>query len=127
MAKAAKSPAKSKTNPKSEASSKPAKAKRSSKSQGMVAQAGSTLDTMAAGAVVGAVKAAARAIDENEVKALKGRGKRATSTADVLGEMGPDAALGAVVGAAGTVLPVEEKAEEKAPARGGSKSRAKKS
>jgi hypothetical protein len=99
---------------KSNSSAHGAKAKkRPAKSEGVVAKAGAVLDTMAAGAVVGAVKAAARAIDENQVQALKGRGKNSPSTSAVLGDLAPDAAMGAVVGAAQSVLPVEEKPKGK--------------
>jgi hypothetical protein len=68
---------------------------------------------MAAGAVVGAVKAAAHAVDEGQVQSLKGRGKKSASTTAVLGELAPDAAMGAVVGAAQAVLPVEEEPKGK--------------
>lgn len=87
--------------------------KRSPKTQGVVAKAGAVLDTMAAGAVVGAVKAAAQAIDENQVQALKGSGTKSPSTGEVLSELAPGAAMGAVMGAAQTVLPVEEKPKSK--------------
>jgi len=60
-------------------------------------KAGRVLDTMAAGAVVGAVKAAAQALSEKK--------KAPRSTGKVLGEMAPDAAVGAVVGAAQAVMP----------------------
>jgi len=96
--------------------------KRPTKSQGVAAKAGAVIDTMAAGAVVGAVKAAAQAIDENQVQALKGTGKTSPSTSAVLGDLAPDAAMGALVGAAQTVLPVEEKPEPKAA--GGTKKKA---
>ena len=87
--------------------------KRAAGSQGAVAKAGAVLDTMAAGAVVGAVKAAAHAIDEDRVQSLKGRGKKSASTSAVLEDLAPDAAMGAVVGAAQSVLPVEEKPQGK--------------
>lgn len=96
--------------------------KRPAKAQGVAAKAGAALDTMAAGAVVGAVKAAAHAIDENQVQALKGSGKKSPSTSAVLADLAPDAAMGALVGAAQTVLPVEEKPEAKAG--GGTKPKA---
>lgn len=98
-AKSAKSPKRATKSPKT-----------TRKDEGVVAKAGTVLDTMAAGAVVGAVKAAAASIDEDKVMALKGGRKKAATTADVLGELAPDAAMGAVVGAARTVLPVEEEA-----------------
>ena len=88
--------------------------KRPARSEGVVAKAGAALDTMAAGAVVGAVKAAARALDdENKAKALKGRKSKSSSTSAVLGELAPDAALGAVAGAAQTMLPEEPEAAPK--------------
>jgi hypothetical protein len=80
---------------------------------------------MAAGAVVGAVKAAAQAIDENQVRSLKGRGRKPASTSAVLGDLAPDAAMGAVVGAAQSVLPVEEEPKDKVLGKGGSKAAAK--
>jgi hypothetical protein len=99
-------------------------AKATRKDEGVVAKAGAALDTMAAGAVVGAVKAAAAAIDEDKVMSLKGGGKKAASTADVLGELAPDAAMGAVAGAMRTVLPAEEEEEEEKPkAKGAKKSK----
>jgi hypothetical protein len=85
------------------------------KSEGAVAKAGAVIDTMGAGAVVGAVMAAALAIDQNQVKALNGGGKKPPTTAGVLGDLAPDAAMGAVVGAAQTVLPVEEKPKQQSP------------
>jgi hypothetical protein len=104
---------------KGDASKNGTKAKKHSpKTQGVAAKAGAVLDTMAAGAVVGAVKAAAHAIDENEVQALKGSGKKSPSTSAVLGDLAPDAAMGALVGAAQSVLPpVEEKPEGKVAAK----------
>ena len=66
---------------------------------------------MAAGAVVGAVKAAAQSIPEEGVQTLKG--KSTPTTGEVLGEMAPDAAVGAVVGAARAVMP-----EGSAPGKG---------
>jgi len=99
--------------------------KQSPKTQGVAAKAGAVLDTMAAGAVVGAVKAAAHAIDENQVQALKGSGKKSPSTSAVLGDLAPGAAMGALVGAAQSVLPVEEKSEGKAAGKPKSKAAAK--
>lgn len=66
-----------------------------------VDKAGRVLDEMAAGAVVGAVKAAAQAVAEKK--------KAPRSTGKVLGEMAPDAAVGAVVGAAQAVMPDDAK------------------
>jgi len=60
---------------------------------------------MAAGAVVGAVKAAAQSITEKEAKTLKTKRTSSPSTSEVLNEMAPDAAIGAVVGAAQAVMP----------------------
>jgi len=65
--------------------------------------AGHVLDTMAAGAVVGAVKAAAQAVEEKQGQ--KKKGKTSTSTGEVLGGMAPDAAMGAIAGAAQAVMP----------------------
>jgi len=62
----------------------------------VTAKAGRALDTMAAGAVVGAVKAAAQALEENK--------KAPRSTGKVLGEIAPDAAIGAVAGAAQAMM-----------------------
>jgi hypothetical protein len=76
------------------------------KASGVAAKAGHVLDTMAAGAVVGAVKAAAHSIEENEAKSLKSRSSKTTS--DVLTEMAPNAAVGAVAGAAGAIVPAAE-------------------
>jgi hypothetical protein len=84
------------------------------KSGGVAAKAGHVLDTMAAGAVIGAVKAAAQSIAQNETKSLKGSGKRSKSTSDVLSEIAPGAAVGAVAGAARAVVPDNGKAKGKA-------------
>ena len=81
------------------------------KANGVAAKAGQILDTMAAGAVVGAVKAAAQSIAQNEAKSLKGNRKASKSTSDVLSEMAPDAAVGAVAGAARAVVPENAKAK----------------
>lgn len=80
--------------------------------KGAAVQAAHALDTMAAGAVVGAVKAAAQAIHEKEAK---GR-QRPTSTGKVLGEIAPDAAMGALAGAAQAMMPegIETKPTKKA-------------
>jgi len=82
----------------------PSKSKKSTPARiakGAAVQAAHALDTMAAGAVVGAVKAAAQAINEKEAK---GR-KSPTSTGQVLGEIAPDAAMGALAGAAQSMMP----------------------
>ena len=75
--------------------------------KGVAAKAGEVIDTMAAGAVAGAITAAAQSISEGKAKALKGRRKAAISTREVLAEIAPDAAMGAVVGAAKAVMPAE--------------------
>jgi hypothetical protein len=99
---AAKTKSASKTKPKSTASKKRTPA-RIAKSAAVTA--GHVLDTMAAGAVVGAVKAAAQAVVEKE--ATKGRRRSPSTTVEVLGEMAPDAAVGAIAGAAEAVMPEE--------------------
>jgi hypothetical protein len=81
------------------------------KVNGVAAKAGKVLDTMAAGAVIGAVKAAAQSIAQNEAKSLEGTGKASKSTSDVLSEMAPGAAVGAVTGAARAVVPDNSKAK----------------
>lgn len=96
-------------------SNRAAKHRPAKKAEGVMAKAGDVLDTMAAGAVVGAVKAAARSIDENKIQGFKGGAKKAASTADVLGDLAPGLAMGAVVGAAETVLPVEQKRKPESP------------
>jgi hypothetical protein len=93
--------------------------------KGIAAKAGHTLDTMAAGAVVGAVKAAAAAIEEQE--STRGRRKSSPSTGEVLGEMAPDLALGAVSGAAHAVLPPDPQPEKAKVAKSGKAAIAKKS
>lgn len=100
---------------KTKAAAKPSHAKKTSTAKGTAAKAGKVLDTMAAGAVVGAVKAAAQAIAQNEPKASKA--KRQPTTGKVLGKMGPDAAVGAIVGAAQAVMPEAKpnNAKDKAP------------
>jgi len=75
------------------------------RAKGVAATAGHVLDKMAAGAVEGAVKAAAQSITANEAKGLKSGRKSSPSTGEVLGEMAPDAAVGAIVGAAQAVMP----------------------
>jgi hypothetical protein len=91
--------------------------------KGIAEKAGHTLDTMAAGAVVGAVKAAAAAIEKQE--STKSRRKSSPSIGEVMGDMAPGLALGAVSGAAQAVLPAEpEKAKS---AKSGKAGAAKKS
>jgi hypothetical protein len=101
-----KASAKSKGDSKSDSGAKPLTKRKTSvarKASGVAAKAGHVLDTMAAGAVVGAVKAAAQSIQENEAKSLKSRTSKTTS--DVLSEMAPNAAVGAVAGAARAIVP----------------------
>jgi hypothetical protein len=104
-----KAPAKSEGDSKSNSRVKPLAKRKTSvarKASGVAAKAGHVLDTMAAGAVVGAVKAAAQSIEENEAKSLKSRAPKTTS--DVLSEMAPNAAVGAVAGAARAIVPAAE-------------------
>jgi hypothetical protein len=104
-----KASAKSKGDSKSDSGAKPLAKRKTSvarKASGVAAKAGHVLDTMAAGAVVGAVKAAAQSIEENEAKSLKSRSSKTTS--DVLSEMAPNAAVGAVAGAARAIVPAAE-------------------
>jgi len=106
VAKSDKQVAKSETKTKTKSSG--AKSKKATPARivkGAAATAGHVLDTMAAGAVVGAVKAAAQAITEQEAKSPKGKRKTSPSTGEVLSEMAPDAAVGAIAGAAHSVLP----------------------
>jgi hypothetical protein len=101
--------AKSKKDSKSDSGAKPLAKRKTSvarKAGGVAAKAGHVLDTMAAGAVVGAVKAAAQSIEANEAKSLKSRSSKTTS--DVLSEMAPNAAVGAVAGAARAIVPAGE-------------------
>ncbi len=92
---------------KSDKKTKPARKTAAKKStaarvaKGAAVQAAQALDTMAAGAVVGAVKAAAESVNETEAK---GRRKPA-STGKVLREIAPDAAMGALAGAARAMIP----------------------
>jgi len=79
----------------------------------VAATAGHVLDTMAAGAVTGAVKAAAQSIEENEAQSFKNGRKSSPLTGEVLGEMAPDAAIGAIVGAAQAVMPDGPKKEKR--------------
>jgi hypothetical protein len=114
-----KTSAKSKSDSKSDLSAKPLAKRKTSgarKASGVAAKAGHVLDTMAAGAVVGAVKAAAQSIEDNEAKSPKSRSSKTTS--DVLSEMAPDAAVGAVAGAARAIVPA---AEAKAKSQNGKK------
>jgi hypothetical protein len=100
---------KSKADSKSHSGAKPPAKRKTSvarKASGVAAKAGHVLDTMAAGAVVGAVKAAAQSIEENEAKSLKSRSSKTTSK--VLSEMAPNAAVGAVAGAARAMVPEAE-------------------
>jgi hypothetical protein len=100
---------KSKADSKSDSGAKPPAKRKTSvarKASGVAAKAGHVLDTMAAGAVVGAVKAAAQSIEENEAKSLKSRSSKTTSA--VLSEMAPNAAVGAVAGAARAIVPEAE-------------------
>jgi hypothetical protein len=109
------------TSTKKTVASKPGSAGRSTttrKVKGVAAKAGQVLDTMMAGAVVGAVKAAAQAVaDKEALNGLEGAGKKghamARSTGEVLGEMAPGAAVGAVVGAAKAVMPETGEAKKK--------------
>jgi hypothetical protein len=99
----------SKSDSKSDSAAKPPAKRKTSvarKASGVAAKAGHVLDTMAAGAVVGAVKAAAQSIEENEAKSLKSRPSKTTS--EVLTEMAPNAAVGAVAGAARAMVPEAE-------------------
>jgi hypothetical protein len=101
--------AKPKGDSKSDTGAKPLAKRKTNgarKASGVAAKAGHVLDTMAAGAVVGAVKAAAQSIQENEAKSLKSRSTKTTS--DVLSEMAPNAAVGAVAGAARAIVPADE-------------------
>ena len=102
--------ASTKSTAKASAEKAPVRRKRpATKSNGIAAEAGHVIDTMAAAAVVGAVKGAARTIAEDEAKSLKSRSKPSSkSTGDVLAKMAPGAAMGAVVGAARSVVPVDE-------------------
>lgn len=100
------------TKPPKKTPSKPKKSTPARIAKGAAVQAARALDTMAAGAVVGAVKAAAQAINEKEAK-----GRRSpTSTGKVLGEIAPDAAMGALAGAAQAMMPegIETKPTKKA-------------
>ena len=110
---------KSKADSKSDSGAKPPAKRKTSvarKASGVAAKAGHVLDTMAAGAVVGAVKAAAQSIEENEAKSLKSRSSKTTS--EVLSEMAPNAAVGAVAGAARAIVP---EAEAKGKSKNGKK------
>jgi hypothetical protein len=110
---------KSKADSKSDSGAKPLAKRKTSvarKASGVAAKAGHVLDTMAAGAVAGAVKAAAQSIEENEAKSLKSRSSKTTSA--VLSEMAPNAAVGAVAGAARAVVP---DAEAKGKSKNGKK------
>jgi hypothetical protein len=98
---------------KEEASAKKKSPKKSSgarKVKSVAAKAGHVLDTMAAGAVVGAVKSAAQSIAQNESK--RGLRKSSPSTGEVLGEIAPGMATGAVVGAAQAVMPESLKGDK---------------
>jgi hypothetical protein len=100
---------KSKADSNSDSGAKPPVKRKTSvarKASGVAAKAGHVLDTMAAGALVGAVKAAAQSIEENEAKSLKSRSSKTTSA--VLSEMAPNAAVGAVAGAARAIVPEAE-------------------
>ncbi len=104
-----KATAKSKGDSKPDSGAKPLAQRKTSvarKASGVAAKAGHVLDTMAAGAVVGAVKAAAQSVEENEAKSLKSRSSKTTS--DVLSAMAPNAAVGAVAGAARAIVPAGE-------------------
>ncbi|MFO0908822.1 MAG: hypothetical protein U0794_10770 [Isosphaeraceae bacterium] len=80
----------------------------------VASRAGEVLDTMAAGAVVGAIKAAAQTVEKDGIKPVRGRRKSASPTGEVLGEIGPDVAVGAIAGAAEAVIP--QSAESSPPA-----------
>jgi hypothetical protein len=100
---------KSKSASKSDTGAKPLVKRKTSvtrKASGVATKAGHALDTMAAGAVVGAVKAAAQSLEENEAKSPKIRSSKTTS--EVLSEMAPNAAVGAVAGAARAIVPQAE-------------------
>jgi len=114
-AKSAKSTKSEKTAMKAKSSSKtkpksPKKASAGRIAKGAAATAGRVLDTMAAGAVVGAVKAAAQSLD-------KKKSARQPSTAKVLNEMAPDAAVGAMTGAAQAVIPDNKSPKRRKSAR----------
>jgi hypothetical protein len=109
------------TSIKKTATSKPSSTRSSTttrKVKGVAAKAGQVLDTMTAGAVVGAVQAAAQAVAQDEasnglnVTVKKGRAMT-PSTREVLEEMAPDAGVGAVVGATKAVMPDKSKAKKK--------------
>jgi len=105
--------AESATKRKPKSSGSKSKAGRPSRrAKGVAAAAGHVLDTMTAGAVAGAVKAAAQSITENEAKSLKSGRKSSPATGEVLGGMAPDAAVGAIVGAAQAVMPDGAKKEK---------------
>ncbi len=93
--------------------------------QGIAAKAGHTLDTLAAGAVVGAVKAAAAGIEKQE--STKSRRKSSPTIGEVLGDMAPDLALGAASGAAQAVLPAAPQAAKAKNAKSSKASTPKKS
>lgn len=89
-----------------------AKSATARKGKSVAAKAGQVLDTMAAGAVVGAVQAAAQSIAQSETPSVNSLHGPTASTREVLGEMAPDAALGAVVGAAQAIIPEASEPEE---------------
>ena len=95
--------------------SSPRKSSKTTTTRDVAAKAGHVLDTMAAGAVVGAVKAAAQAIAQDEARAPKGKKAKAPSTGEVLGDLAPDVAVGAIVGAAKAVMPEEKNSNGSSP------------
>ena len=121
----------------SKTSKKGSKSSKSSKSlaKTLVAKTGKTLDTVVAGAVVGAITGAARNLaDEPTAMPLcdqtsgteskQAAHSDASTTTDVLGEMASGAALGALTGAAKVVMPSEVHVEpEKAAGKGKGKKR----
>jgi len=135
----AKTSSKASASPRSSSTSKKkgSKGSKSTKSlaKTLVAKTGKTLDTMVAGAVVGAITGAARNLaDEPTAMPLcdEASGTKlkevdhadASTTTDVLGEMASGAALGALTGAAKVVMPTEIHVEpEKAAAKGKGKKR----
>lgn len=98
-------------------SSSAGRSPRRKKSEGLVAQTGAVLDTMVAGAVVGAITGAAQslqnepaAVHAEDMKAVNGpESARSPGTGEVLSEMAGGAAAGAVTGAARSIMPKKKK------------------
>jgi hypothetical protein len=95
--------------------------------QSLAEKTGKVLDTMVAGAVVGAITGAASAV-ANEPTAVVPGGPTTLAaspaqaggpgTKEVLGELAPDAAVGAISGAAKAVLPPEKPGRNTAKKKG---------